>query len=228
MNRKKSFALGAAVLISAAALVGNAAAAGTSMTVRVEGKTRTLLAAKTVRTHTGFITKGGAPSGACPATSAQGALDVATNHRWSGSFSTSYNEYLIKTILGDIESTSKFYWGIWINDRYATTGACEIKLHAGDRVLFAVDSVAHHEHPIEFARVKNQRSGHPFGVKLVWFSDAGKNKPLAGARVTGSGVSAVTNRSGVAKITAAHAGTLKLNATHAGYIRAATLRVHVS
>jgi hypothetical protein len=205
-----------------------ALAAGTSVSVRVEGRTKTLLAARTVHTHSGSITRGGAPRGACPATSAAGALDVATRHHWAGTFSTSFNDYLIKTILGDVESTSKFYWGIWINDRYATTGACEIKLHAGDQLLFAVDSVAHHEHPLEILPVRNQHVGQPFGVKVVSFSDAGKSKPLAGARVSGSGVSAVTGSNGIAQLTDSHAGPLKLNASRGGYIRAASLSVHVS
>jgi hypothetical protein len=228
MNRKTILALGGAVAVTAAVPASGALAAGTKVTVRVEGKTRTLLAPTAAQTHAGWITKGGAPSGVCPATSAQGALDVATHHHWSGTFSSSFNEYLIKTILGDTESTTKFYWGIWINDRYATTGACQIKLHRGDRLLFAVDSVVHHEHPIEFVPVKSQHAGQPFDVKVVRFSDTGKTKPLAAAHVSGAGVHAVTTRSGIARITVSHAGTLLLHATEKGYISAAPLRVHVS
>ena len=204
------------------------AAGGNGVSVRIEGKTKTLLAPTTITTHFGSITKGGAPAGACPATSAAGALDVSTKHRWSGSFSTSFNDYLIKTILGDTETTKLFYWGIWVNDRYATTGACEIKLHPGDRLLFAVDSVAHHEHPIEFVAPSGQHVGRSFAVKVVSFSDAGKRTPLAGVHVTGPGVHAVTNGAGKAQISAAHAGALELKATRSGYIRAAPLRVHVS
>ncbi len=61
-----------------------ALAAGTTVSVRVEGLTRTLLATKVVHTHSGSITKGGTPSRRLSATTAAGALDVATRHRWSG------------------------------------------------------------------------------------------------------------------------------------------------
>jgi hypothetical protein len=228
---KQFLALCGATVVSVLAPSSAAlAAGGTAVSVRVEGKTRTLLTPTTVRTHNGSITKGGAPSGACPATSGMGALDTATGHRWSGTFSTSFNSYLIKTILGDTESTTHFYWGIWINDRFATVGACGLTLKGGDRLLFAVDSVAHHEHPIEFMNpVSSQHARHAFTVKVVSFSDAGKRTPLAGVHVSGpGGVNAITNSAGKAQISASHAGTLELHATHAGYIRAAPLRVHVS
>jgi hypothetical protein len=229
MHCRQFLALCGATVVAVLAASSAALAAGSTVSVRVEGKTRTLLTPTAVHTHSGSITKGGAPKGACKSTSAAGALDVATQGRWSGKFDTSFMDFLIKTILGDTESTSRFYWGIWVNDRYATTGACGITPHRGDRLLFAVDSVAHHEHPIEFASAaKPQRAGHAFTVKVAGFSDAGKSTPLAGAKVAGQGVSAVTNAAGIARITPARSGTLTLNASRSGYIRAAPLPVRVS
>jgi hypothetical protein len=137
MHKKTILALGGATLALAVASPA-ALGAGTQVTVRVEGKKHTLLRTKSVRTRGGFITRGGAPAGACPATSGAGALDAATSHHWSGPWNSMFNEFEIKTILGDTESTSKFYWGIWINNHYATTGACELKVHRGDQLLFAV------------------------------------------------------------------------------------------
>jgi len=227
MYRNTILALGGATLALAAAPAA-LAAAGTQVTVRVEGKARTLLAAKSVRTHNGSITRGGAPAGKCPATSAAGALDVATNRRWSGPWSTDFNEFEIKTILGETESTSKFYWGIWIDNRYATTGACEIKLHRSDQLLFAVDSDGHDEHPLAIAAPSRVVAGKPFSVKVVWFADNGKSKPLAGARVSGAGPGVATNSRGVAKVVATRSGTLKLGAAAKGYIRAAQTRVRVT
>lgn len=227
MYKKRILALGGATLALAVASPV-ALGAGTQVAVRVEGKSRTLLATKTVRTHAGSITRGGAPAGKCPATSGAGALDVATKHRWSGPWSSDFNEFEIKTILGDTESTSKFYWGIWINNRYATTGACELKLHRGDQLLFAVDSVAHHEHPLAIKAPKHAVAGKSFDVRVVWFSDRGKSKPAAGVALAGAGQGVVTNSRGVAHIVASHPGTLKLGASGNGFIRAAKVRVPVS
>jgi hypothetical protein len=89
MKFKQVLALSGAAVLLVAAPVTSASGAGTRVSVRVEGKNRTLLADKVVQTRSGSITKGGAPSGACLASSGQGALDVATHGRWSGKFSTS-------------------------------------------------------------------------------------------------------------------------------------------
>jgi hypothetical protein len=227
MHKKTILALGGATLALAVASPV-ALGAGSKVTVRVEGKKRTLLETKSVHTHGGFVTRGGAPSGACPATSGAGALDVATKHRWTGTWSTSFNDYLIKGILGDTESSSKFYWGIWINNSYATSGACGLKLHPGDQVLFAVDSVAHHEHPLAIKAPSHAAAGKSFDVKVVWFSDKGKSKPLTGAHLAGAGQGVVTNSHGVAHVVASKAGTLTLGASDNGYIRAAQVRVRVT
>lgn len=228
MARKQFSALFGATLVLVLAPSTALAAAGTTVTVRVEGKTRTLLAPATVQTHTGSITKGGAPSGACSATHAAGALDTATHHSWSGKFFSSFSDYEISTILGDTESGKSYYWGIWIDDRFASLGACGLTLHRGDRLLFAVDSVAHHEHPLAVIAPRTARAGHAFSVKVESFSDAGIGKPLAGARVNVAGTSTVTNSHGTARFVDSHAGTLVLHADRAGYIRAAPVSVRVT
>ena len=188
-----------------------------------------LLAPTSVQTHTGSITRNGAPRGACSATSGAGALDTATHHRWRASFSASLGDYFVTNILGDVESGKKFFWGIWIDDRFATTGPCGIKLHRGDRLLFAaVPATGPEAHPINLTAPSHAVAGHAFTLKVVWFSDAGVPKPLAGARVSGGGVSTVTNSHGIATIVTAQRGTLVLHATDKGYIRAAPVRVRVT
>jgi hypothetical protein len=213
----------ALVLASAAA----ALAAGTKVTVRVEGKSKTLLSKTTAQTHGGSITKGGAPTGKCPATSAAGALADATHGNWAGTFKSSFNDYELTSILGEswpFSATSKYYWSIWVNSRYATTGMCEINLHRGDHVLFAVDSVAHHEHPLGLTAPRTAKVGHSFKIKVVWLSDSGKAKPLRGVRLMGS----VTNRDGQATITPTKRGKLRLKASKKGYIRSIAAWVRVS
>ncbi len=85
-------------------------------------------------THAGWITAGHVARGKCSARSGQGALDVATHHRWAGSFSNSLGSYFITTILGEADNGPRYYWSIFINNRSASTGACEIKLHNGDQL----------------------------------------------------------------------------------------------
>lgn len=227
MHKKTILALGGATLALAVASPV-ALGAGTQVTVRVEGKNRTLLQTKSVRTDGGSITRNGAPAGACPANSGAGALDVATKHHWGGSWSSSFNDFLIKSILGDTESSSKFYWGIWINDRFASAGACGISLHRGDQLLFAVDSVSHHEHPLAIRAPKHAVAGTSFAVTVVWFTNGGKSKPAAGVALGGAGRGVVTDSHGIAHVTAAHSGSLSLGASGNGFIRAAKVRVRVS
>jgi hypothetical protein len=225
MHTKTILALGGATL---ALTVASPAALGAPVTVRVEGKNRTLLQTKSVTTHGGFVTRNGAPGGTCSANSGAGALDIATKHHWRALWSTSYHDFLVNTILGDTESSSKFYWGIWVNNRYASSGACGIKLHRGDQLLFAVDSVAHHEHPLAIRAPSHATAGKSFNVKVVSFSDNGKSKPAAHVKLAGAGQGVITNSDGVAHVVDARAGTLKLGASGNGFIRAAQVRVRVT
>ena len=230
MHRKRILALCGATLglvLAPPAL----AAAGPSVTVRVEGLNRTLLVPTLTHTHTGSITRYGAPRGKCPATSADGALDVATHHRWRGIWegASGFADYEITSILRETHPfTAKYYWGFWIDNRYASTGVCETPLHRGDQLLFAADSVSKHEHPIGVRAPRSAVAGHSFKVKVVWYADSGASKPLAGARVQVGSISVVTNRQGAVTIAARHAGPLSLRAVKKGYIRSAPVIVHVS
>jgi Domain of unknown function (DUF4430) len=132
---------GAVALATAAIAIAPSAAyaaAAPSVTVSIVGKTKTLLPAKTVQTTSGSVTRGGVAAGKCSATSAQGALNVATHGNWKGSWYASYKEYFITGILGDNETSKKYYWGLYVNGKLASKGACEVKLKSGDKVLFKV------------------------------------------------------------------------------------------
>ena len=105
---------------------------------RSRGRPRRCWRRKRFRAEAGSITRGGAPTGKCPADSAQGALNVATHGNWKGKWYSSYNEYFITGILGDNETSKKYYWGLYVNGKPASKGACEIKLKSGDKLLFKV------------------------------------------------------------------------------------------
>lgn len=231
MKSRSILALGGASLALAAA-PGAAVAAQIvtvqKFSVRVEGAKRTLQAARTVQTRSGFITKFGAPSGACPSSSALGALDVATHGRWRAKFYTSFNDFLITSVLGETPKPKVGYWGIWVDNRYATIGACEIKLKPADEVLFAVDSVKKHEHPLGVIAPTKARAGKPFTLTVVAYSDKGKATPLAGAHVRGGGLDLVTGKHGTVPVTAGASAKLTYTATDTGFIRSAATTVKVS
>jgi hypothetical protein len=124
--------------VATAATAGAAAAAGPKVTVTVQGKSKTLVAEKKVHTGTGWITRGGAPSGKCSAATAQGALNAATHGNWKGTWYSSYKEYYITGILGDNETSKKYYWALYVDGKLASKGACQVKLKSGDTLLFKV------------------------------------------------------------------------------------------
>jgi hypothetical protein len=233
MHVRRTFALGGAIVALALVLGFSTASlaagtSGTTVSVRIEGKNRTLLPATVVHTHSGSITRGGTPKGVCPATSAAGALDVATHHKWNGSYGSF--GLSVTQILGETHPLSppRYYWSIWVNNRYAPTGVCGLKLHRGEQLLFAAVSDKGSPFPLVLTVPSQATAGHPFNLKVSYFNAKGVSKPLAGAHVAGPGLNAVSNKQGVVSVAAQHTGKLKYNASEKGYIRAATLTVRVS
>jgi hypothetical protein len=227
VNRRNLLATFVALLAMPAAAH---AAGAPKVTVRVEGAKKTLLLPTTVQTHSGSITKYGAPKGGCPAQSGQGALDVATRHRWAGKWSTEFGpEYEITSILGETHSfTSKEYWEIFVNNVAASVGACQLHLHAGEQLLFAAVPDSGTAYPLALEAPTSATTGRTFKVKVVYFNGKGIAKPLSGATVSVAGHSGKTNHQGIVPLTPTHAGTFVLQAQHAGYVRAAPVTVHVS
>jgi Domain of unknown function (DUF4430) len=227
-NVKKLLALGGAS--AALALISAGAALASAVTVRVEGLKRTLLAPTVVHPRPGSITRYGAPKDACPSPSAQGALDVATHHRWVGKWSTQFGpEYEITSILGEAHSfTSKYFWEIFVNNVASSAGACEIKLHRGDQLLFAAVPDSGIAYPLAIESLRSATVGHAFTVKVVYFTGPGTAKPLGGATVSAAGRSGRTDGHGTVSLTPSHAGRFVLHAEHAGYVRAAPVTLTVS
>ncbi len=224
-------------IISSAALLGcglalavapAAVATSPKVTIRIEGAHKTLLKTTKVTVGSGFITKDGAPSGVCPDASAAGVLNAATKGKWSGSYSSTYKDYLITSILGQKESGTKAYWDILVDNVAASTGACEIKLHPGEQIVFAAVSLTARGYPLALKAPSHVVAGHPFAVKVVYYTGKGVAKPLSGVAVTGAGGTATTNARGVATVTASHAGTVSLFAAKSGYVRAAAVKLRVT
>ncbi len=215
--------------IAALGLVGAAPAlaAGTTVSVRVEGVAKTLLAARTVTTPaSGSITKDGAPAGSCPATNAAGALNVATHGSWGGKYSSGQGIF-VNTILGETDLyTAGHYWELFVDNRVASEGVCDQKLTAGEQLLFAAVPAKGTEYPLVLKAPRTATVGRPFTVKAFYYPGKGaQTKPVAGVRFPG--VKGTTNRQGVGTLTARQAGKLSLVASAKGEIRSAAATVAV-
>jgi len=123
-----------AVVASGVAL---AAGSGPAVTVQIKSLNKTVLKPTTAHGEKGWITKGGTPHGKCPGASAAGALDAATHGKWAGKYYSSVGGIFITSILG-VKATGSEYWAIYVNGKSATTGACAIKLHSGEKLLFKI------------------------------------------------------------------------------------------
>ncbi len=228
LNRRISIAL-LGVLAGVVAVPAASAGNRSQVTVRVEGLSRTLLAPTKTAGAKGWVTKGGAPRGKCSGSSAAGALDAATHHRWTGKWYASVPGIFITSILGE-KASGNDYWTVFVNNRSASAGVCDMKLHAGEQLLFAVTNGK--QFPLVLSAPSAATAGKPFQVKVAAYSAAGKAKPVSGAtvyaNVAGGTQGSHTNGKGVATFTAGHQGSLILHARANGYIRAATVRVRVS
>ena len=121
----------------AASGVALAAGSGPAVTWQVKSLNKTLLKPTSVHGEKGWITKGGTPKGKCSGNSAAGALDAATHGKWSGKYFSSLSDIEVTSILG-VKPPSSDFWELFVNGKPASTGVCEVKLHAGQKLLFKI------------------------------------------------------------------------------------------
>ncbi len=218
MKISRFAALGGVAAVLALALSASALGAKPGVTVRVEGVKRTLLPATVAHAESGSITKGRTPAGACPGSSAAGFFDSATHHRWNGSYSNGLGVE-VTSVLGETHTFSAkgYYWSLWVNNKFASAGLCDLKLKPGDQLLLAAASETGTTYPIILSAPAHAKAGAPFSVKASYIKK-GPATPLAGVKVTDGG--AATDKHGVATVTATRAGKVTLVATLKGYIRA--------
>ena len=124
--------------VAPGALGARSAALGPVVTVQVKTLTKTLLKPTKARGGKGWITKGHTPSGKCSANSAAGALNNATHGRWTATYYASVGGIFVDSILGVKPPSKNDYWEILVNGHVSSLGACQIKLRAGERLLFKV------------------------------------------------------------------------------------------
>jgi hypothetical protein len=210
-----------------------ALAAGPTVSVRVEGASRTLLKPSPV-TLSGKSVPGNAE---CGPASAGAALDQAANGGWDrGSFVTE--------LLGEKHDYSHGdFWAEWI-DRGAGYkyggGLCADQLRAGDEVLMLVDQAPYGEGsqaevPLNLKGLpKRVAPGRPVTLRVMgtvlssFDPGAGDTVPIAGATVSGGGRSAVSDRRGRVTLRFPKARTVRLRAAKAGDVASAVKRLRVA
>ena len=211
------------VLAVLAPLTGaSALAAGPAdVTVRVEGSGDTLLPRTAVHTTTTPVVKDGNNAHSCTGTSVAGALEVATNGNWSGSWFDGFG-YSVEVILGESHVFgSGHYWGEFVNGAFGG-GACPDELAQGDEVLFAPEPESGTgDNPMYLQAPATAQKGAPFNVTVTEKQPDASVHPVQGAAVGG----ATTDANGVAAVTLD--ATTGLRATHPGDIRTATETVCV-
>jgi hypothetical protein len=226
LKHRQFAALGGVAAALVLAITAPALGAGSGITVRVEGVKHTLLPATVAHAEAGSITKAGTPQGTCPGSSGAGYFDSATHHKWNGTYSSGLGVE-ITTILGETHTFSAkgFYWGIWVNNKFASTGLCDLKLKPGDQLLLAPAPGGGTTYPIVLTAPAKATAGQSFSVRTSYFKTSkGKAKALPGVKVTDAG--AVTDRGGNATVTVTKPGKVTLIATLKGDIRAeATVNV---
>jgi hypothetical protein len=222
MKHRQFAILGGAVAALALGLSAPALGAGSGVTVRVEGLKRTLLPATVAHAESGSVTRAGAPSGSCPGSAAIGYFDSATHHKWGGSYSSGLGVE-VTSVLGETHkfSAKGFYWGLWLNNKFASAGLCDLKLKPGDQLLLAPAPGSGSVSPIMLSAPRSATVGTPFTVKASYFKTlkhGTKLTVLQGAKVTDG--AAVTAKDGTASVTATKAGKLTVVATEKGFVRA--------
>lgn len=229
-----------ACLLTAGALAAQSQATGVpkgptrDITVRVEGLTRTLLAPTTVTLTSAPVSNDGKASDSCSGLSALGALQDATKGDWGGSWSKSYRQYFVTKIEGNAYSSSaSYYWSLWVNDKPAAVGACDLYPAPGSSIVFFPDYDGKSKSVVApnvlgVSAPAQALAGRPFSVLVSSYANAtGKRSPLAGATVTSGSASAKTSSSGQATLTVAAPAIVEIRVSAPNSVRdETTICVH--
>lgn len=203
------------------------AAAPTAVTVEVEGTTETKVPVTNVITTTAPVVKDGNAAHSCSGTSAAGALKLATAGNWSGPWNSGFNQYEIYSIMGETHqfeagANANYYWSFWLDNKEASTGACEAELAQGDRVLFfpacysETESCPPSPTPLGIEAPAVAEAGEAVAVTVKQYNSKGEASPAVGANIAGGGVSASTDFQGHATMRFSGDGTYTLHATGSG------------
>jgi len=223
---------GGALLASSAPAI---AAHPFNATIRVEAKTRTLLAQRTVTLADAPVNKDGNPEHSCSGQAAIGALEQGTESNWDGQWFEGLG-YSASTIMGHTPK-SPGYFELWINRKFSTVGLCDAKLQAGDDVLMfvqdcefdaALGACKNPVTPLGVRVAKRIEKGDVATVTVVDYASNGKATRERGATVFVNGRKlGRTNRTGQIKVRGTKLGIAKVYAKKANKAKSEVDRVRV-
>jgi hypothetical protein len=214
-----------AALATALLVAAPAAAAPTSVNLRVEGPAGTIFDGP-VTTDGHPIEKDrfgpqpcdGTNNGAHPTPGPTVTSTLDDELAWDGKWSPSLNDFQVTRIGPDAQTSTKF-WGLVLNFQELQVGGCQQQVKAGDQVLFAYDLFSM-KHILKLTGPSNAKSGKKFKVKVV---DGQNGKPVPGAKV---GV-VKANSKGVATTSFRGKGRAVLKATAPQSVRSNALIVKI-
>ena len=209
------------------------ALAGPTVTIRIEGKAKTIAEEQQIATPDGQIPTS---TGTCSGTTALGALHATVAGDWSGdgTFGTEFVER-IRDENYPVGATPDG-WTFWVNNKEASSGPCDYTAQEGDQILYLVSRCEFDGTtcanppvlPLELRAPASASTATPSEVTVVRYATDGTAAPVEGARVTGPGVDATTGADGRASVTFGQAGEITLKAEKAGLVRSAAEKVAVS
>jgi hypothetical protein len=226
-------ALGGLLLLLCAA---PAVAAPVTVNLRVEGTNGTVFEGpvttdgKTVTTAAGGShqcdgTNGGTPNtpGGTPTTALDDASKAA-GFTWDGSYSTSFNDFLVERIASDGVVGGPFtgsFWNLIVNRAGAMAGGCQIRVNGGDQVLLEWQDGT--KPNLQLSAPASAAVGQPVDVTVQQYGSDGALAAASGASVAG----ATTGADGRASVTFTAPGTQHLKATRSDAIRSNAVDVCV-
>ena len=217
--------LASAVLVALAALLSCSAPAlasgSSSVIVRVEGETHTLVGPAQVQTPEAPVSASTSPEHTCPGDSGLGALAVATGGNWGGEWFGQFG-YAVDSIAGEShEFGSGSYWTVWFQHSSSEAGLCEIlePESGSELLLFPCPESGECPSPLGISAPASANVGEAVTVHVVSYSTSGTSASAAGVSVTGGAAPATTDSSGNATVTFATPGEVALSASAPNAVR---------
>jgi hypothetical protein len=223
---------GAAVLAATPAAF---AADPVKVSIRVEGKSRTLVKERRVVLADAPFSKDGNPDHTCSLQTAFGALNAGTGGNWSGTWFEGLG-YSADVIMGN-KPAAPGYFELWVNHKFSSTGLCATPMAAGDHVLMFVQDCTYDpalqgcKNPVTPLGVRVARTmklNSVRTIKIVDYDATGRATAEPGATVYVNGHRlGRTNRKGKIKVKGTRRGTVTVYATDKNHARSETRRVRI-
>ncbi len=184
--RRRTLYLACAAAATALLAPAAATAAPTAATIRIEGINSTIYDGP-VTTDGKVVTPESGDNHRCDGTNAGAyptpgptpttALDDASDRpnsgfNWDGTYTEStggftVQDYFVTKIGGDVNGGPPDYpsWGVFLNSEATSAGGCQVRVHAGDEVLWAYDAFSKNG-VAQFSGPDSAQTGQQVDVKL--------------------------------------------------------------